>query len=70
MVEKGKDESSIDDDIEKIKKVLVERGYDHYEGQIVQGEEPHFFIKGKKLINIIANDWADEEIIDSIKQLK
>lgn len=58
------------EEMEMIKEILVEKGYEYYKGQAVQGDEPHFFIKGKKLVQVIVNEWADDEVIESIKQLK
>lgn len=57
---------SEENEIEKIKEFFIGKGY--HEGQVVQGEELHFFIKEKKLIQINIFNWADEEILESIKR--
>lgn len=46
---------------------LKKRGYEHYRGQDVQGAENRFFIKGERLIQVIVEEWADEEILENIK---
>jgi len=54
-------------EIDKIKELLKKQGWEYYAGQSLQGEEPHFFIKGKDLIQVVLEEDADEETLEAIR---
>jgi aspartate 1-decarboxylase len=60
----------MDDEIlAQIHRDLCKKGYIHYEGQVVNGEAAHFFVKDGDVIEVITYDAPDEEMLEEIKQL-
>lgn len=49
-----------------IAKMIKEKGYAHYKGQYVNGVESRSFVKGKRLIQVIVEECADDESLEAI----
>lgn len=55
------------DEIDVITAILKGMGYEYHEGQGLNGEYPHFFIKDTDLIRVILEEQADEETLEAIR---
>lgn len=49
-----------------IAKMMKEKGYAHYKGQYINGAENRFFVKGSRLVQVIVEEFADDESLEAI----
>lgn len=65
-VERFKERRDGIDIAKTIAKTMKEKGYEHYKGQYVNGVENRFFVKGGRLVQLIVEEVADDEILEAI----
>lgn len=65
-VEKFKERRDDIDIGRTIAKMIKEKGYAYYKGQYVNGVESRSFVKGKRLIQVIVEECADDESLEAI----
>ncbi len=47
-------------------KIMKEKGYAHYKGQYVNGVETRSFVKGNRLVQVIVEEFADDESLEAV----
>lgn len=65
-IEKFKERRDGIDIARTIAKMMKEKGYEHYNGQCLNGTENRFFVKGSRLVQVIVEECADAEILEAI----